>query len=296
MTQTRKLSSPPSSLTIYGRAALGAIPGAGALPFVGGRGKEVPDVALELEASADPAALADYCRVCGFTVRNTLPPTYPHILAFPLHMALITDPAFPLPAAGLVHIANSITQHRPIGTGERLELRVRSTPLEPHPKGRQFSLLTEARVDGELVWESSSTNLHRGGGSGEAERQEGPELPNPLELQASAEWRLPGDLGRRYAAVSGDHNPIHLYGLTAKAFGFPRAIAHGMWTKARSLAALERELGDSFAVHVRFLRPILLPGKVVFAAARREDGIDFGVRNAKGETPHLTGRLEPSAG
>ena len=51
------------------------------------------------------------------------------------------------------------------------------------------------------------------------------------------EWRLPGDLGRRYAAVSGDRNPIHLYALTAKAFGFPRQIAHGMWSKARCLAA-----------------------------------------------------------
>ena len=37
-----------------------------------------------------------------------------------------------------------------------------------------------------------------------------PELePPPVDAQ----WRLPGDLGRRYAAVSGDRNPIHMHAL-----------------------------------------------------------------------------------
>ena len=61
----------------------------------------------------------------------------------------------------------------------------------------------------------------------------------------TVEWRLPGDLGRRYAAVSGDRNPIHLYPLTAKALGFPRQIAHGMWSLARCVAALENRLPDA---------------------------------------------------
>ena len=86
--------------------------------------------------------------------------------------------------------------------------------------------------------------------------------PDEAELTPSAEWRLGGDLGRRYAAVSGDRNPIHLHALTAKPFGFPRAIAHGMWTKARCLAALEGRLPDAFSVDVRFRKPILLPGRV----------------------------------
>ena len=77
---------------------------------------------------------------------------------------------------------------------------------------------------------------------------------------AASTWRLPGDLGRRYAAVSGDHNPIHLYALTAKAFGFPRQIAHGMWSKARCLAALDGRLPDAVTVEVAFKKPVLLPG------------------------------------
>ena len=103
----------------------------------------------------------------------------------------------------------------------------------------------------------------------------------------------PGDIGRRYAAVSGDRNPIHMHSLTAKPLGFPRAIAHGMWTKARSLAALEGALPDAFAVDVRFRRPILLPGSVSFASESDGDAIRFAVRDAKRGTPHLEGRVEP---
>jgi hypothetical protein len=188
-------------------------------------------------------------------------------------------------AVGLVHIANRITQQHPLRLGDALAMSVRPTPLQPHPRGRTFSIVTQASVDGELVWEEDSTMLRRGGGEGEGEggkREEREELP------ASATWRLPGDLGRRYAAVSGDRNPIHMSGPTAKLLGFPRAIAHGMWTKARCLAALEHRLPDAFTVEVEFRRPILLPGTVAFAAS---DDLRFSVRDAEKGTPHLEGTI-----
>ncbi|MBJ7348199.1 MAG: hypothetical protein JHC87_06480, partial [Thermoleophilaceae bacterium] len=237
--------------------------------------------------------------VCEFTMRDTLPTTYPHMLAFPLHMALITDPKFPFPAIGLVHIENSITQHRPVHVTEKLSLTVRATPLEAHAKGRKFSILTEARVGDELVWESCSTNLRRGGGSSDgadgdkkASGNGGEKAASPAdELPAISEWRLPGDLGRQFAAVSGDRNPIHLYNITAKAFGFPRAIAHGMWTKSRCVAALDGRLPDKHTVAVRFQRPILLPAKVNFAADSKSDSVAFAVRDARKGTPHLVGSV-----
>jgi MaoC like domain len=110
---------------------------------------------------------------------------------------------------------------------------------------------------------------------------------------ASAEWRLGGDLGRRYAAVSGDRNPIHMHALTAKPLGFPGAIAHGMWTKARCLAALEGRLPDAFATEVRFRKPIRLPGKIEFLSDASGEEIHFAVRDAKQHTPHLDGAVEP---
>ncbi len=160
---TRTLDSPPSVLPLYARAAAPLIPGASLLPFVPGRGKEVPETELILPGvRPDPEKVAAYARVCGFSLRDSLPPTYPHVLAFPLHMAVMADGSFPFGAVGLVHVENRIVQRRPIGLGEELELRVRPTKLEPHPRGRTFGLVTEARSGGETAWESASTMLRRG--------------------------------------------------------------------------------------------------------------------------------------
>ncbi len=165
--RVRRLDASPSALSIYARAGLGAVPGSGRLPFLAGGGGDVPETVFELDdVAVDLEHLAAYCRVCNFGLRQTLPPTYPHVLAFPMHLALMTDPSFPVPAIGSVHFANEITQRRPIRVGEELSLRVRATRLEAHPKGRTFSLLTEAQVGEEVVWESRSTNLRRDEGIG----------------------------------------------------------------------------------------------------------------------------------
>jgi acyl dehydratase len=314
---TRTLDSAPSILPLYARAAAPMIPGASLLPFVPGRGDEMPDLELNLPGvRVDADQVAAYARVCGFSLRDSLPPTYPHVLAFPLHMAVMADGSFPFGAVGLVHLENRIVQHRRIALDEELRLVVRPTALEPHPRGRTFGLATEAWSGRQKAWESVSTMLRRGpaqvdvavpsamrkevrpqGGEGdgpadEAQGTQGAEREEP-ELTPSAEWRLGGDLGRRYGAVSGDRNPIHMHSLTAKPLGFPSAIAHGMWTKARCLAALESRLPDAFAVEVRFRKPIRLPGRVELLSDAGGEEIRFAVRDAKRHTPHLDGQVRP---
>ena len=308
----RVLESPPSLASLFARAGTGAIPLASRLPLLGGgrpRASELPGTVLRLDGvEIDRARLARYDRVCGFGLRDRPPVTFPHVLAFPLQLALMTDPSFPFPAIGLVHIENEITQHRPIAPGEPLSLRVWAEDLRAHPRGRQFSLRTEVRAGDELVWEETGVNLRRGGGAGDGRgggaadgqgggRAEGPGAgrsaggpDDPPELRETARWRLPGDLGRRYGAVAGDVNPIHLHPLSARLFGFPKAIAHGMWTKARCLAALEPRLPEAVRVSVRFRRPILLPSTVVFLTADTEGGMAFAVRSRSG-TPHLEGEI-----
>jgi len=292
--EARKLDGPPGMAVLYGRVALGALPGASLLPFVGGRGDELPGTELVLDGvSAELDELADYCRVCSFTLRDALPATYPHVLAFSTQMRLMADGAFPFPLLGLVHLDNAITQHRPIAADEQLELRVRAADLRPHPKGRAFSLLVDGHVDGELVWEERGTILQRGGGDPEASWDAGPKAV-PADTPAVTEWSLGADLGRRYAGVSGDRNPIHMHSLSAKAFGFPRAIAHGMWSKARCLAQLEGRIPDAFSVEVRFQKPLLLPGRVGFVPVERDGGrIGFALRSVRDGTEHLSGELRP---
>jgi acyl dehydratase len=283
-------------LPLFARAGAAMIPGSSKLPFIGsgGRGDELPDLALVLEhVTVDRERLADYDQVCKFPLRDQLPATYPHMLAFPLQLSLMTDPNFPFPALGLVHIANRIAQHRPILISEELQLKVWATGLEAHPRGKQFELRSEARAGDQLVWEESSTILKRGGGSSEGGSQrDGREQDGGEQaLPVTATWRLSGDLGRRYASVSGDMNPIHIHPLSARLFGFPTAIVHGMWTKARCLAALDPRLPDKFVVAVQFKKPILLPDTVEFAELGDSGEIKFAVRGAGKGTPHLDGSV-----
>ncbi len=136
----KTLDSSPSILPLYARAALPMIPGASLLPFVPGGGGEIPE-GLDLElagVAAKPEDVAAYAKVCGFALRDTLPPTYPHMLAFPLHMAVMSDGSFPFGAVGLVHVENSIVQKRPIGIEEEMTIRVRPTKLQPHPEGQDL--------------------------------------------------------------------------------------------------------------------------------------------------------------
>jgi hypothetical protein len=218
----------------------------------------LPDRVVTREGVAvDRERLAAYSRVCGFRLRDELPLTYPHVLAFPLGLELMADREFPFSALGLVHIANRIEVVRPIDAGSRLDLRVWLGDLGRHERGTQFAVHTEVAVAGEAVWLECSTYLHRErGGSGQ-----GSWSPPPVK----AVWDVPADTGRGYARVSGDWNPIHLSGVSARLFGQRGAIAHGMWTAARCVASLEGVLPERVVVDVRFRRPVAVPGRVGFA-------------------------------
>jgi acyl dehydratase len=278
---TTELSSPPSLTALYPRAV--AVPLWRKLPVVGGGSRELPDTELvvrDIPVSLDH--LSDYTEVCGFERMDRLPPTYPHMLAFPLQMRIMTQRAFPFGVLGLVHIENSITQHRPVSPDERLTVSVHAQDLRDHDRGKQFTMAATAHVGDELVWVSRSVYLRRassGGASSSKERDE----PAP----ARAHWRVPADIGRRYGAVSGDRNPIHTSGIGAKLLGMPRPIAHGMWVKARCLAELEDTLADAFTVDARFKLPLFLPAQVAFGVHER----DFEVRDASSGKPHLAGTL-----
>lgn len=289
MPEVKVLDEAPGSLPLMVKAALPAVPGVGMLPGLKKTGTELPGYTLaRKDVAVDPAHVRAYADVCGFPHKDTLPVPYLHMLAFPLHMALLTDREFPFPAMGTVHLENTITQHRALTARERYDVSVRAANLRPHTKGQVFDMLTEVSVDGEVVWDEVSTYIRRGKGDEHAERG----LDIPLVDEGGIEWKLPGDLGRRYAAVSGDRNPIHLYGVTAKAFGFPRQIVHGMWSKARCIAAVENRLPDAVKVEVAFKTPVLLPSTVRFSSAPGVDdrGPSFSLTNPKTGAPHLVGR------
>ncbi len=282
-----ELSAVPGTLGLFARAGAGALP----VPVPGLTAKRRSEVSTDTlvlsEVPTDLAQLAAFCRLCAYSLEKTVPAVWPHIPAFALQLSLLTEPTFPFPAIGLVHIYNKITVHRPILTSERLTLKAWTDPLIDHPRGRAVPVRTEAWVGDALVWEETAMNLSIGKRN---ESASAPEVASSEGYAFGARWRLPADLGRRYAAVAGDYNPIHIHPLSAKVLGFPRAIAHGFWTKSRALAQLRGELPDAFVVEAVFKRPILLPSTVNYLESVGDgSGIGFGVRSVRDGVPHLDG-------
>ncbi|WP_409937362.1 MaoC family dehydratase [Paraburkholderia sp. BCC1885] len=283
----------PAPARLYGRALSGVLKR--------GRIAQLPALRLVRPAAPlEPIAIERYARVCGFIPEHGVPLTFPHLLAFPLHLLMLTDPAFPWPALGLVHLANHVRLRRPLAFNEVLRVEVEFGALLRHDKGQAFVLHTRLYRRGEAVWDGDSVYLKRGAAPA------GDPLAmleiNRDDLQRVARWQLPAQLGRDYAHASGDYNPIHLTTLSAKAFGFPRAIAHGMWTLARAAAALQppKPLAEA-AVSAEFKLPMLLPGDASLwtsipataaAATAPTSTRDLEVRDAAGDKPHLRGRFQ----
>ncbi|MDO8329263.1 MAG: MaoC/PaaZ C-terminal domain-containing protein [Fluviicoccus sp.] len=281
---TLSFQSLPSSLSLYPKALINS--------YKAKKSTDLPDLKASLSAvSIDRQHLAAYNAVCGFGQGDVLPATYLHMLLFPLHMALMADESFPFALLGLVHISNSITQHRPVNAAEKVNLTCEFGELKPHDKGVQFALIGKAYVGNELVWSSESVYLRRQSTGAEAKSDKPKETKSAGTPDFNAIWEIPGDIGRQYGAVSGDRNPIHLYNFTAKLFGFPRAIAHGMWTKARCLAAYDGRLPAAFKVDVQFKLPVLLPAKVAFQSIPNGKGALFSVADVKSGKPHLAGSI-----
>ena len=294
---TRNFEKAPASLPLMLKAALPAIPVIGGLPGIRHTMGKVPDLVLTRNGvKTDPEHLEQYIVVCSFARSDTLPVTYPHLAAFGLHMTLMTDTSFPFAPMGLVHLRNTINQHRPIGIDEALDVAVHAEALRRHPKGQLIDIVTTVTIDGELAWDETMTLFSRGhppqagGASGSKETAKAP-LDGVKAPVGVVHWKTKSDLGRRYGAVSGDRNPIHLYPITAKAFGFRSNIAHGMWTKARCLAALQNRLPDSYRVDVEFKKPVLLPNTVIFGADETDSGYVFGVTGGKNSVTHVVGQI-----
>lgn len=260
----------------------------------------LPSAPLTLEAAkVDPGRLSAYNATCRFPAgRGTLPPTYPHIMAFPLAMRLMAAADFPFPLLGLIHTGITLTCPTPLPVTARPTLTVHTEDLQDHRKGSEFAVVTTAALDGATVWHSRSTYLckhptpaRKPHSPDEAPQEERTPLPSHTT------WELPAHLGRRYATASGDRNPIHLHPLTARLFGFPHPIAHGMWTFARCLAELNTA-DDITAAQATFKAPVPLPTAVTFATGEPTPAalVPFTLRSddarGGGSRTHLSGHVE----
>ncbi len=278
----------PAVGPLIGRAVLTSFSRPGAAGGLPPRSMLVP------EHHQDAARLAAYNRVCGFTLRDQVPATWLHVLTFPLHAALMARSDFPFSLAGVVHATNHMTLHRPVSLTDPLRIKVWSDNLSPHKRGVMFDLVGEIHIGDNLAWSGRSNYLAMGAKMNAPAPASSRRLPPP-EAEASQLWHLAADLGRQYTAVSGDSNPIHLYPLTARPFGFKRPIVQGMWTHAKALSSLGPRLPETYTVDVAFTKPLMLPTKAAFAADQADGAWRFAVTRPGSEAPALVGRFaEPT--
>lgn len=278
------LNKMPSTLSLYRRAILPK-------KHVAKSADQIPHLTVEITNQAfDAKKIKDYADVCGFRFNHdTLPVSYPHVLAFSLHLELMVSPEFPLPLLGLVHVRNQIRSTRSIQLSERVDIHVSLTEARDTDKGIEFDLTTTVLSEGQTIWESISTNLYRVASNKQSSRKAPPELANFRFLE---EWAVKENTGRCYAKASGDSNPIHIHKWSARTFGFKQAIAHGMWTKARTLASLQRRLKtDALFIETEFKQPIFLPSTVALHYDETSEGMTFEIRNEANNRVHMKGSV-----
>jgi hypothetical protein len=251
-------------------------------------------VCIEAEVGAvvaEPGHLAAYRDVCQLPDDDRLPLTFPHILAGGAHMGMLLHHDFPIRMVGLVHLTHEIELFTPLPADARLALDCRLESGRTKPRGDEFRMVTEALWNSELAWRETMGFVAPALRPGRRPPVENLALPPLLD-----EWPVPSNIGRRYARVSGDWNPIHLASLLARPFGFPSAIAHGMWTVARCLGRLTNGgTGAGARLEVRFLKPLLLPGHVRLHAERPSASGEraFCLVSAEEGTPYLRGQWNP---
>jgi acyl dehydratase len=272
-------------------------------------GVELPPLeAVLTHFKATRARVDAYRAVCGGEASDTLPVAYPHVLAMPVQLALMASSAFPVRIMGLVHLRNHIEQQRPLRVGEEGRLRVWIHGHRETNAGQEFDVNTSVEIDGQPVWQETCVFMARRltrdtkkRYAGRIAAGEGIPAPDAESVQPASPdsvrtttFVADDSIGWRYARVSSDFNPIHLTKVGARMFGFNQPIAHGMWSLARSLAALDANtFAGSKRVDVVFKRPVMIPAPLTLETWHTPSGAGFALKGTERGKMHVAGSVVP---
>jgi acyl dehydratase len=237
-----------------------------------------------------------YADLCSFAPSDRVPLTYPQVLALPLHLAIGNDPRFPYRLPGMVHIGNTFEQSADLAIGDVVDLRAWTQGSRQTKLGTEADLHTECHRDGSVVWRSTASIVFQRTPKRDGVSKASTEADEAAWEPVGDPWQVPADQGRRYAGVSGDYNPIHLYNWSAKLFGFKRPVVHGMWTLARAVAALtDREGARPLrTLDVQFRSPLYLPSSAQFAIRPADaKAVEFRLLDERSGKPILLGSASP---
>lgn len=245
--------------------------------------KAIPEIVyVQRGLKARERDIAAYRAVCGANPPNQVPPVYPHIMATRLQLNFLESEYFPFGLAGLVHLGQSIEWHREMPINAWYDFGCRMEGPRETERGWEFVMYTDAMSNGELVWHEELIFLKP-----DPKKRARPRRPNhsgdAVHFLPLMHLQFAEDIGRRYARVSGDWNPIHLFPFLSKRFGFQRPIAHGMFTLARCLSLLQARGVDLVGqrLDAGFRAPVMLPAYTNFSLGDRNPDKAFALTDAR---------------
>lgn len=297
---TLQFASPPGIWANYTRVLTGR------KPRIMPAGATVPRIEATLAPiRIDPDHLARYAAICGMPRTDVVPIAFPHMLASGMHLAMLSSPAFPVSVLGIVHLQNRIERLHAQDPAEPMALRSWIEGHRDTELGHEFELQTEGTTAGEVIWRETCVFLARGLRAPRArvlaaerarEREREREAAADSQPLRTSRFTAPAGLGRRYAVVSSDYNPIHLGDLAAKPFGFRKAITHGMWSLARCAAeAGEADARGAVTLDVTFKAPVFMPAELLFESRTAPGSVLFTMKDATSDKPYLAGELRTAA-
>lgn len=245
--------------------------------------------------------LAHYRELIGLPSDEpaVLPPLALQIAAAPLHLEILSDADFPFSSRRLVHVAQRIDQSSPVMPGAALQLDAFTGRSRSIEGGTHFEIVTEARRAGRLVWRSIATILAR-----DRRRDAGDSRASvaPLTLKPGPGWRrlepiaVDDGLGRRYAVLAVDWNPLQRWPWLARRFGFEHSGIGATWTLARALAQAGWPDHEAYSLQARFLQPLEPPTHLVVRVLDGPSVQSLKVTDRHGDVEYLRARLEAAVG
>lgn len=249
--------------------------------------------AVVKDVTIDQDKLKAYREICELPEDGYLPVLYPHVFTAPLHMAILSHKEFPIPLAGMLHYRNHSIQHRPIKQDEKLDVEVALDEHRIVKQGFEFDYTIRIVSGGEVVWNSITTYLKQGRFGTEYTPSPRSELIQPEKsAKRFVDHFIPKNIGKRYAKICSDYNPIHISKFMAKLMGFKRDIAHAMWATSLSIGkvGVDPKKG-AVRIDLGFKAPLIIESKSYITKADKKEYTRFDYMLEGSEKPCVIGKI-----
>jgi MaoC like domain len=257
-------------------------------------GGMIPNLVGELLGfNIDKEHLNRYSEICGLEKNSKMPILYPHVIASSIYMNMLTHKLFPFGLVGSLHLRNHIIQHRQINIDGTFDIKVEVIEQRVVKQGMEFDFTISILIDKERVWESISTWLTRGKFGKEYENSPNAEiLKTEPEAKHFADLYIPKNIGKKFAKITLDYNPIHISRILASLFGLKRDVAHAMWASGNALGKLSDVIYDKpTRIDLAFKGPLFLDSKSNVKTIEKDKNLLFDYYCGDNDRPSINGRV-----